>query len=141
MLVNCVAYQNGHKVADLRTGELHRKMKEPGTLVWVALKDPEPAEFDPFVTEFKLHELAVEDALRGHQRPKIEEYGDSLFMVLHTIQLDADGELEIGEVDVFVGPGYILSVRNRTLEGFAKVRERCEQEPELLKNGSVFVLY
>lgn len=141
MLVNCVAYQNGHKVGDLQPGEIADKMKAPNTFVWVALKDPEPQEFEQHMKEFKLHELAVEDSLRGHQRPKVEEYGESLFVVLHTVELTESGELETGEVDIFVGPNYVLSVRNRTKEGFSKVRERCEQEPELLKNGSAFVLY
>ena len=87
--------------------------------------------------EFGLHELAVDDARHGHQRPKIEEYGDSLFAVLHTIEREkgADGDelLDTGEVDVFVGPNYVLSVRHRTHVGFADVRARTEREPELLK--------
>jgi magnesium transporter len=91
--------------------------------------------------EFNLHPLAVEDALQGHQRPKIEEYGDSLFAVMHTVELQEDNELNIGEVDVFVGSNYVLSVRQRTLTGFADVRARCEREPALLKEGSGFVLY
>ena len=141
MLINCVVYKKGHKVGDLQSGDIAQKLKDPETFVWVALKDPEPGELDQYVRDFNLHELAVEDALRGHQRPKIEEYGDSLFVVLHTVQFDAEGELETGEVDIFAGPNYIISIRNRTSDGFAKVRERCEMEPELLKNGSAFVLY
>jgi magnesium transporter len=90
--------------------------------------------------EFGLHELAVEDAQSGHQRPKVEEYGDCLFVVLQTIELDGR-ELRIGELDVFVGPNYVLSIRTRTRRGFADVRARCEREPELLKHGSGFVLY
>ena len=93
--------------------------------------------------EFGLHELAVEDARHGHQRPKIEEYGDSLFVVLHLLEPAADGstDLDVGEVNVFVGPNYVLSVRNRSKLGFLGVRERCEREPELLRMGSGFVLY
>jgi magnesium transporter len=90
--------------------------------------------------EFDLHELAVEDALHGNQRPKIEEYGDSLFVVMHTVEVDAR-ELRVGEIDVFVAPNYVLSVRKRTKRGFADVRARCEREPELLRHGSGFVLY
>jgi magnesium transporter len=90
--------------------------------------------------EFGLHELAVDDARQGHQRPKIEEYGDSLFAVLQTIELK-DDEPVIGEVDIFVGPNYILSTRRRTQKGFADVRARCEREPHLLQNGSGYVLY
>jgi magnesium transporter len=84
---------------------------------------------------------AVDDARHGHQRPKLEEYGDSLFAVLHTIELDPLDEFLVGEVDIFVGPNYILSTRHRTERGFADVRERCEREPELLRNGSGYVLY
>ncbi len=76
----------------------------------------------------------------GHQRPKLEEYGDSLFVVLHTIELEGDA-LRTGEVDVFVGRTYVLSVRSRSEQGFAAVRARCEHEPELLRRGSEFVLY
>jgi magnesium transporter len=85
-------------------------------------------------------ELAVEDARHGHQRPKIE-YGDSLFAVLHTIEVDEKGEPSIGEVDIFAGRNYVLSVRNRMEQGFQDVRARCEREPHLLKLGSGFVLY
>jgi magnesium transporter len=90
--------------------------------------------------EFGLHPLAVEDAHHGHQRPKIEEYGDSLFCVLHTVQL-AGEDLNVGEVAIFAGPNFVLSVRSRTEQGFASVRARCEREPHLLRHGSGFVLY
>ena len=90
--------------------------------------------------EFDLHPLAVEDAQHGHQRPKIEEYGDSLFVVLHLLEPDSDG-LRVGEVDVFAGPNYILTIRSHAEQGFEAVRARCEREPELLKHGSGYVLY
>ncbi len=80
--------------------------------------------------EFGLHELAVEDAGHGHQRPKIEEYGNSLFVVMKMIEL-VDGVLNVGELDVFVGPNYVLSVRKNSEQGFMSVRKRCESEPEL----------
>jgi magnesium transporter len=140
MLVNCVAYQNGKKLADIPVEEIDRYVARPECFVWVALKDPAPAELEAMQREFSLHPLAVEDARHGHQRPKLEEYGDSLFFVLHTVELDA-GALSLGEVDVFVGTNYVLSVRSRARQGFADVRARCEREPELLKHGSGFVLY
>ena len=90
--------------------------------------------------EFGLHELAVEDARNGHQRPKIEEYGDSLFAVLHPVEMvkldDGTDDLLVGEVDIFVGRNYVLSVRHRTQLGFAAVRARAEREPELLRHGA-----
>ncbi len=140
MLVSCVAYQDGRKLADIQPDEIHQYLHRPECFVWVALKDPGPGELAVMQHEFDLHELAVEDARHGHQRPKIEEYGDSLFTVLHTTQMK-DGELSIGEVDIFTGPNYVLSVRSHTEKGFAAVRARCEREPELLKEGSAFVLY
>src|SRR5229473_7315366 len=90
--------------------------------------------------EFDLHALAVEDARHGHQRPKLEEYGNSLFVVLNTIEVAGD-ELHVGEMDIFVGRNYVLSVRRGTEHGFQEVRARCEREPELLRNGSGYVLY
>jgi magnesium transporter len=140
MLVNCVAYQEGTKLSDIPKEEISAYVKRPDCFVWVALNDPEPAELEEMREEFGLHALAVEDARHGHQRPKIEEYGDSLFVVLQTIEL-TDGELHAGEVDIFVGPNYILSVRLHSERGFADVRARCEREPHLLKHGAAYVFY
>ena len=140
MLVNCVAYQEGRKLADIPKEEISEYVARPDCFVWVALKDPEPSELEEMRQEFGLHELAVEDARHGHQRPKIEEYGNSLFAVLHSIEMKGD-ELNAGEVDIFVGPNYILSVRHHTERGYADVRARCEREPDLLKHGSGFVFY
>jgi magnesium transporter len=140
MLVNCAAYENGRKLGDIPKEDIHRYLDRPGCFVWVALKDATPQELAEMQREFGLHELAVEDASHGHQRPKLEEYGDSLFAVVHTVEA-VEGELHVGEVNIFVGANYILSVRSRTREGFAAVRARCEREPHLLKHGSGFVLY
>jgi magnesium transporter len=106
----------------------------------VALRDPTPAELDDMRREFDLHPLAVEDASHGHQRPKVEEYGDALFVVMHLVEQVGD-ELIVGEVAVFAGPNYVLSVRSRSQHNFLGVRERCEREPHLLKQGSGYVLY
>jgi magnesium transporter len=140
MLVNCVAYQDGRKIADIPVEDISEYVERPECLVWVALKDPTAAELDALQEEFSLHPLAVEDARKGHQRPKIEEYGDSLFVVLQTVEV-AGEELAVGEVDVFVGKNSVLSVRTLAEQGFAGVRARCEREPELLRQGSGFVLY
>ncbi|WP_133648649.1 magnesium/cobalt transporter CorA [Paraburkholderia flava] len=141
MLINCAAYQDGRKLADIEIDDISVYVAKPECFVWVALKDPGPGELEVMKHEFGLHELAVEDVRNGHQRPKIEEYGESLFAVMHTIEMDDEGELTIGEIDVFVGKNYVLSVRNRTQHGFQQVRARCEREPQLLKEGSAFVLY
>ncbi|HET8732895.1 MAG TPA: magnesium/cobalt transporter CorA [Anaeromyxobacteraceae bacterium] len=140
MLVNCAAYQDGRKLANIQREEVSAYLQRPGCFVWVALKDPDAAELEQLEAQFELPPLAVEDARHGHQRPKLEEYGDSLFVVLHTIEPDGEA-LTTGEVAVFVGSNYVLSVRRGAQQGFATVRARCELQPELLKQGSGFVLY
>ena len=140
MLVSCVAYEAGRKLADIAPEAISDYVSRPECFVWVALKDPGPGELAAMQHEFGLHELAVEDARHGHQRPKVEEYGESLFTVLQMIETEGQ-ELVVGEVDIFAGHNYILSVRNRAKKGFTDVRARCESEPHLLKNGSGFVLY
>ncbi|WP_323118659.1 magnesium/cobalt transporter CorA [Burkholderia alba] len=141
MLINCAAYQDGRKLADIDIDHISDYVAKPECFVWVALKDPSPEEIERMGDEFGLHELAIEDARKGHQRPKIEEYGDSLFAVLHTVEIDEQDEFVLGEVNVFVGPNYVLSIRNHTQTGFQDVRARCEREPHLLKEGSAFVFY
>ena len=143
MLINCVAYENGAKLADIPVEDISEYISRPGCFVWVALSDPAPEELAEMQAEFNLHPLAVEDAHHGHQRPKVEEYGDSLFVVMHLVEPSPEGEhcVNVGEVDVFVGKNYVLSVRNRSQQGFLGVRERCEREPDLLRNGAGFVLY
>ena len=142
MLINCVVYENGAKLADIPVSEISDWLARPGCFVWVALQDATPAELDEMQREFALHELAVEDARHGHQRPKIEEYGDSLFVVMHLIEPEPEGGgLSVGEVDVFAGRNYVLSVRSRSRMGFLGVRKRCEREPDLLGMGPGFVLY
>jgi magnesium transporter len=140
MLVNCAAYRAGKKLADIPVEDIKTYLARPDCFVWLALKDPGPGELASLQHEFDLHELAIEDARMGHQRPKIEEYGDSLFAVLHNIQIVGE-ELKVGEVDLFVGRNYIVSVRNQAEPGFVAVRARCEREPELLRMGSGFVFY
>ncbi len=140
MLINCVAYQEGKKLKDIAIEEISDYLEIPGCFVWVALLDADLAELEKMREEFDLHPLAVEDAWHSHQRPKIDEFGDSLFAVMHLVKNEGE-ELSIGEVDVFVGANYVLSVRNRSNDGFLGVRARCEREPHLLNQGSGFVFY
>jgi magnesium transporter len=140
MLVNCVAYQEGRKLADIDKRAISEYLARPGCFVWVALRDATDDELSEMQEEFDLHPLAVEDARHGHQRPKFEEYGDMLFVVLQTIEVMGD-ELKLGEVDIFVGRNYVLSVRQRSEQSFLGVRARAEREPELLRNGAGYVLY
>lgn len=140
MLVNCAAYEDGRKLGDIAITEIRGYTTRPGCFVWVALTDPEPTELTALQEEFGLHELAVEDAGHGHQRPKIEEYGNSIFVVMQPIETESD-ELTTGEVAVFVGRNYVVSVRRGTKRGFGEVRRRCEEEPDLLRHGPAYVLY
>ncbi len=140
MLLNCVAYQKGVKLADLDVEEISDYLIKPECFVWVALRDTTEAELEKMQEEFGLHALAIEDARHGHQRPKVEEYGDTLFVAMHLIEMH-EGEMHVGEVNVFVGRNFILSIRNRSSQHFLGVRQRCEREPELLKLGAGFVLY
>ena len=140
MLINCVAYQEGARLIDLPIEEISDYLDRPGCFVWVALRDPTAHELEAMRREFDLHPLAVEDASHGHQRPKVDEYGDALFVVMQLIEF-VGGELNVGEVAVFAGPNYVLSVRRGSKQHFLGVRERCEREPDLLKQGSGFVLY
>lgn len=140
MLVTCVAYQHGRRLADIPVAKIREYTSQPDCFVWVGLKDPAPGELEAMQVEFDLHPLAVEDASHGHQRPKLDEYGHDMFVVMRIMEMD---KLEVltGEVSVFVGAKYAVSVRRGTKLGFADVRRRCEEEPELLAHGPVFVLY
>ncbi|MBK7277595.1 MAG: magnesium/cobalt transporter CorA [Betaproteobacteria bacterium] len=141
MLINCVAYQQGKKLADIEVAAISDYLKHKDCFVWVALKDASDEELLEMQREFGLHELAVEDARHGHQRPKIEEYGDTVFAVMHMIELSPTDEFLRGEVCVFVGPNFVLSVRSRSTLGFLGVRERAEREAHLLRHGASFVFY
>lgn len=140
MLVNCAAYRDGKKIADIAVDEISDYLIQPDCFVWVALHDATPDELAKMQEEFGLHPLAVEDASHGHQRPKIEEYDDTLFAVAHLLQAQGN-TFDLGELDIFAGPHFVLSIRNGSARRFSSVRERCEREPELLRQGSGFVLY
>jgi magnesium transporter len=141
MLVNCVAYQEGKRVADLSVEQISEYVCRPDCFVWVALRDATDEELAVMQAEFGLHDLAVEDARHGHQRPKVEEYGETLFAVVHTVEFTATDDLRVGEVNIFVGRNFVLSVRNRSTQSLLGVRERAEHEPHLLKHGAGFVFY
>lgn len=141
MLINCVAYQEGRRMNDVPVEAIAGYIARPDCFVWVALRDATEPELALMQQQFGLHDLAVEDALHGHQRPKIEEFGETLFVVLQTLELTPTDELGTGEIHMFVGPNFILSVRNRSRQHLLGVRERAEREPHLLRQGPGFVLY
>lgn len=147
MLINCAAYNQGKKIADMPYEEISDYLATPENFVWVGTHDPSPTLLNKLQEEFGLHELAIEDTGRGKQRPKLEEYGSTLFIVLHTLELkdekntDRRNELITGETHIYVNERFILSVRRRNQTSYAHVRSRCEQQPELMKYGASFVLY
>ena len=118
-------------LADVPVDRICDYLAMPGCFVWVALRDATPGEVAQMQQQFGLHELAVEDALHGHQRPKSEEYGDKLFVALQTLELSPTDDLSTGEVNVFVGPNFVLTVRNRSRHHLLGVRERAERAMEL----------
>jgi magnesium transporter len=140
MLITCAAYEDGKKLGDIDPAQIDDYLQRPNCFVWVALHDATPAELGDMQRAFGLHPLAVEDAQAGHERPKIEEYGDSLFAVLHVVEVN-QAELHVGELAIFAGRNYVLSVRNGAEKGFQDVRARSEREPDLLRQGPGYILY
>lgn len=140
MLINCIAYQKGARIGAITIEDISDYLAKPETFVWVALHDPSAEELAKMQEEFNLHDLAIEDALHGRQRPKVEEYGNTVFAVVHMIEHIGD-ELEVGEVNIFAGLNFVLSVRTHTSRDLLGVRARCEREPHMLELGSGFVFY
>lgn len=141
MVVNCVAYDaSGKRLPEITLDQISDVLEQPDTFVWVGLHEPDEPLLEKLQEEFSLHDLAVEDAHHAHQRPKIEVYGDSLFIVLHTAQ-EVNCKLEFGETHIFLGPRYLLTVRHGPSLSYSPVRARCEREPELLALGPSYGLY
>lgn len=117
-------------------------LRDNGGFAWIGMYRPTEEELRAVATEFGLHPLAVEDALKGHQRPKLERFGEVLFVVLRSARyLDAPEEVEFGEVHVFVGPNFAITVRHAESPDLGRVRKRLEKNPELMKLGPQAVLY
>lgn len=142
MVVNCAIYSNetGHKLNDITIEEISEALPRTDCFVWVGLHEPDESLLQKLQEEFGLHDLAIEDAHRAHQRPKIEVYGDSLFIVIHTAQV-VDGKIRFGETHIFIGPRYLVTVRHGASLSYAPARKSCEQNPELLALGPSYVLY
>ncbi len=140
MIVNSVAYQRGERLADITVDDISEVIARPETFVWLGLHEPDDPLLLKIQGEFGLHELSIEDARNAHQRPKIETYGESLFVVLKTAQLDA-GKVVYGETHLFVGSNFLVSVRHGASSSYAQVRARCEKTETLLGKGPGFALY
>jgi magnesium transporter len=140
-IINCAAYADGQRIGDVELNKVHEVLKETGKFVWIGLHEPSEELLGKVQDEFDLHDLAIEDAHRAHQRPKVEMYGDSIFVVLRTAQMNAERHIEFGETHFFVGPNFIVSIRHGSSVPYKEVRSRCEKMPELLSKGQGFVLY
>ncbi len=140
-IVDCAAYAEGRRLGSLGLDEIPAVLQRGGAFVWLGLYEPDEALLARVQEVFALHDLAVEDAHRAHQRPKLEEYGETLFVVLRTAQLADGGSIGFGETHVFVAPRYVVTVRHGASLSYAGVRARCENAPALLATGPGFVLY
>ena len=132
MIMACAAYENGLRVADVDINQSGTFAKGPGRFVWIGLHEPSEDILKIVQQQFGLHDLAVEDALRAHQRPKIEVFDESLFMVLRTAQI-IEEKIEFGETYIFVGRGYVITVRHGASSSYKEVRDRSEHTPHFLK--------
>lgn len=142
-VVDNAIYRDGVRVASPASlEETFETLDAHGGFAWIGLYRPSDAELDAVAAEFALHELAVEDARKGHQRAKLERYGDTLFAVLRPARyLDASEQVEFGEVHLFVGRDFAVSIRRAESPDLGRVRRRLEGQPDLLRKGSEAVLY
>src|SRR5580765_5060133 len=139
-IINCAAYSQGRRITDVELNRVHEVLKEPNQFVWIGLHEPSEEILNQVQNEFGLHDLAVEDAHTAHQRSKVEMYGNSVFIVMRTAQMNADRHIDFGETHFFVGPNFIVTVRHGSSVSYADVRMRCENSPGLLSKGQGFAL-
>ena len=138
--VNCSVYRAGLKSRNVAIEEISNALAEDKTFVWLGLVEPDRELMVKVQEEFDLHDLAVEDAENAHQQPKIEEYGETIFVVLRTVRLEND-QIRHGETHLFIGPRFVITVRHGNADGYAEVRRRAESLREKLAYGPGFVLY
>lgn len=139
MIINSVAYQKGARLGDITIDDISEVIQQPETFVWLGLHEPDDALLLKIQQEFGLHELSIEDARHAHQRPKIETYGDSMFIAIKTAQLE-QGQVVYGETHL-VGSNFLVSVRHGASSSYAQVRDRCEKSAKMLAKGPGFALY
>ena len=139
-LADSVAYRDGKRIGDIPLADIGEAIKQAGTFVWLGLHEPDEEVLREIQQVFGLHELAIEDAHHAHQRPKIEAYSHSMFIVLKTAQLQA-GQVVYGETHLFVGPNFLVSVRHGISSSYAQVLQRCEDGTKGLPKGPGFALY
>jgi magnesium transporter len=141
-VVNCIAYCEGRRVANIDIAKIRETLLHKDTFVWVGLHEPGEELLKSIQEEFDLHDLAIEDAHNAHQRPKLELYGETMFVVLRTAQINSiNHHIDFGETHFFVGDNFIVTVRHGSSLSYKDVRTRCENTPELLSKGPAFALY
>ena len=143
MIVDRAVYRDGRRAAEPNDfAELHAACQTEGAVAWLGLYEPSSEEFSSVAHEFDLHELAVEDAVKAHQRPKLERYGDTLFLVLRPARyVDETETVLFGEVAIFVGPQFVITVRHGDAPELGPVRRRLEARPDLLRRGALAIVY
>jgi magnesium transporter len=142
MIVDCAIYRDGRRVGTTPGIAEASAACGDGAIAWIGLYEPSEEEFEAVTREFALHELAVEDAINAHQRPKLERYGEMLFLVLKPARyLDETETVEFGEVHVFAAPDFVVTVRHRPASELHRVRDRLEHRPELLRRGSGAIMH
>ena len=139
-VVNSAVYAGGRKVADVTIEEAGEWSKRPGHVVWIGLVEPSDDLLQRVQRQFDLHPLAIEDAAKAHQHPKLEQYGDGIFIVARTAQM-VEGRIAFGETHLFVGRGYVVSVRHGASVSYTAVRQRCEACPTVLSQGEDYIVY
>lgn len=139
-IVNCVAYRQGVRIDAFPIDDISEVIKEPDTFLWIGLHEPDNALLEKMQEEFSLHELAMEDARAAHQRPKIETYGESLFVVAKTAML-LENSVTFGETHLFAGKNFLITLRHGASTPYSPVRARCEQNPQKLALGTGYALY
>ncbi len=139
-VVDCAIYESGQRLGSLDINDPAQMRVQPGKVIWIGLYEPSQEELAKLQHYFGLHELAVEDAYRAHQRPKLELYGETMFVVMKTAQMD-ESHVAVGETSFFIGRGYVITVRHGPSVSYADVRSRCEHSPENFKKGEDFILY
>jgi magnesium transporter len=140
MVINCAAYKGGCRIADIDLEQARELDTSDGRFVWIGLHEPDQTLLRTVQQRFGLHDLAIEDALLAHQRPKLEIYGDTLFIVVRTASLH-DRKLQCAETHIFAGRGYVVTVRHGSTTAYREVRARCEGAPKMLAMGEGFVVY
>jgi magnesium transporter len=143
MIVDSAVYEDGKRTAEPDDfAALRAACRSTGAIAWLGLYEPSKEEFAAVAREFDLHELAVEDAVKAHQRPKLEHYGDDLFLVLRPARyVDETETVVFGEVAIFVGPQFVITVRHGDAPELGPVRRRLEARPDLLRRGPLAILY